>query len=174
MDGTPASGYQVLRRESSGGYAQLKDYVLNPVVRFLDSQWEVYTFDDARPSGFSPPSYVGRGVVAGAVTPHLPAHQRRRADEREHPGAEIHGLSGLPRDSNITMSWQAVPGAVGLLDPDLPVQGRQRGQLLAAAPAPLISSNVRNFFVGYVAAPATRRTSSASSPGRTCSRGGRC
>lgn len=154
MDGTPASGYQVLRRESSGGYAQLKDYVLNPVVRFLDSQWEAYTFDDARPSGFSPPSYVGRGVVAGTVTPTSPLTNVGELMSTNIPALRYTG-EGAPRDSNITMSWQAVPGAVGYWIQIHQYKGSSEAQLLAAAPAPLISSNVRNFFVGYVAAPDT-------------------
>jgi hypothetical protein len=155
LDGTPASGYQVLRRESGGGYAQLKDYVLNPAVRFLDSQWEVYTFDDAQPSGFSPPSYVGRGVVAGAVTPTSPLTNVGEL----MPGSDIPALRytgvAAPLDSNITMSWEAVPGATGYWIQIYQFKGGAVEQLLAAAPAPFIPGNVRNFFVGYVAAPAT-------------------
>jgi len=159
LDGTPASGYQVLRRESSGGFAQLKDYVLNPVVRFLDSQWEVYTFDDGQPSGFSPPSYAGRGVVAGAVTPTSPltnVSELMNSDIRDlkYTGRRS-GTKPAPLDSNLTMSWEAVPGAAGYWIQIYQFKGGSEAQLLAAAPAPLIPGNVRNYFVGYVAAPDT-------------------
>jgi hypothetical protein len=155
MDGTPASGYQVLRRESNGGYAQLKDYVLTPVASFLDSQWEAYIFDDARPSGFSPPSYAGRGVVAGTVTPASPLTNvselvmRSDVPELSYTGATA------PRDTNLTLSWEAVPGAAGYWIQIHQFKGGSEAQLLAAAPAPFIAGNVRNYFVGYVAAPAT-------------------
>ncbi len=155
MDGTPASGYQVLRRESNGGYAQLKDYVLTPVAGFLDSQWEAYTFADPRPSGFSPPSYTGRGVVAGTVTPTSPL-----TNVGELAGSDIPTLTyageTTPSDSNFTMSWAAVPGAAGYWIQIHQFKGGSEAQLLAAVPAPFISSDVRNFFIGYVAAPATQ------------------
>ena len=60
LDGTPASGYQMLRREANGGLLPLKDFVLTPVVRWLESQWELYSFIDASPGGYNPPTYQGR------------------------------------------------------------------------------------------------------------------
>jgi hypothetical protein len=162
LDGTPASGYQVLRRESNGGFAQLKDYVLTPVASFLDSQWEAYVFDDTRPSGFSPPSYAGRGVVAGTVTPASPlTNVSELVSRSEIPDLRYTGKTGkinLPGespDSNLAMSWEAVPGAAGYWIQVHQFMGGSEEQLLAAAPAPFIPVNVRNFFVGYVAAPAT-------------------
>ena len=157
MDGTPASGYQVLRRESDGGYAQLKDYVLTPVASFLDSQWEAYTFTDAQPSGFSPPSYTGRGVVAGTVTPASPLTNASELVESDIPTLTYTGQA-TPADSNITMSWEAVPGATGYWIQIHQFKGGSQAQLLAAAPAPFLTSDVRNFFVGYVPAPATEYT----------------
>jgi hypothetical protein len=161
LDGTPASGYQVLRRESNGGFAQLKDYVLTPVASFLDYQWEAYTFDDALPSGFNPPSYAGRGVVAGTVTPTSPLTNvselviRSDIPDLRYTGKT--GRSALPGqspDSNLAMSWETVPGAAGYWIQVHQFKGDSEEQLLAAAPAPFIPGNVRNYFVGYVAAPA--------------------
>jgi hypothetical protein len=157
MDGTPASGYQVLRRESNGAYAQLKDYVLTPVASFLDSQWEAYTFADAQPSGFSPPSYTGRGVVAGTVTPASPLTNRSELVASDIPTLTYTGQT-TPADSNITMSWTAVPGATGYWIQIHQFKGGSQAQLLAAAPAPFLVSDVRNFFVGYVPSPATEYT----------------
>jgi hypothetical protein len=162
MDGTPASGYQALRRESNGGFAQLKDYVLTPVASFLDGQWEAYTFDDARPSGFSPPSYAGRGVVAGTVTPTSPLTNVSElvltADPLNLRYTGKVGRDSRPGespDSNIAMKWEAVPGAAGYWIQIYQFTGDAEAQKLAAAPAPFISHDVRNYFVGYVAAPAT-------------------
>ena len=171
MDGTPASGYQVLRRESNGGYAQLKDYVLTRVASFLDSQWEAYTFDDVRPSGFNPPSYVGRGVVAGTVTPASPLTNVSELGGSEAPtqtdiptlnctGKAAPSSLDLTTSSvlGLTMSWGAVPGAMGYWIQIYQFKGDSEAQLLAAAPAPFIARDVRNYFVGYVPAPATEYT----------------
>jgi hypothetical protein len=162
LDGTPASGYQVLRRESNGGFAQLKDYILTPVASFLDGQWEAYTFDDARPSGFNPPSYVGRGVVAGTVTPTSPlTNVSELLTTSDVANLRYTGKLGrLDRpgespDSNIAMKWEAVPGAAGYWIQIYQFTGDAELQKLAAAPAPFISHDVRNYFVGYVPAPAT-------------------
>lgn len=155
LDGTPASGYQVLRREGNGGYAQLKDYVLNPVARFLDSQWEIYAFNDAQPSDFSPPSYVGRGVVAGVVTPTSPLTNASELVSSDIATLQYTG-EATPSDSNITMSWQAVPGAAGYWIQIYQFKGGTLESILRSVqPAPFVLSEVRNFFVGYVAAPAT-------------------
>lgn len=154
LDGTPASGYQVMRREGNGGYAQLNDYVLNPVARFLDSQWEVYAFSDARPSGFSPPSYQGRGVIAGAVTAASPLTNASELMSSDITALQYTGAK-VPRDSNLTMSWSAVPGAAGYWIQIYEFTGGTEALLQSARPAPFVLRDVRNFFIGYVAAPAT-------------------
>ena len=162
MDGTLASGYQVMRRESNGGYGQLKDYILTPVTSFLDSHWEAYAFDDARPSGFSPPSYTGRGVIAGTVTSASPLTNVGRLTS----ASDLLDLAYLGKtgkqdrvgespDSNIAMKWAAIPGAAGYWIQIHHFTGDGQAQMRAAAPAPFIASEVRNYFVGYVPAPAT-------------------
>jgi hypothetical protein len=154
LDGTPASGYQVLRREGNGGYAPLKDYVLSPVARFLESQWEAYTFADANPSGFDPPTYVGRGVVAGEVTRNSPL--TNVAELGRQPIAELtYTGDPAPRDSNITMSWNPVAGAAGYWMQIYVFLGDADAAIHAAQPAPFVASQTRNYFMGYVAAPAT-------------------
>ncbi len=153
FDGTAASAYQVLRRDPNGGYRQLKDYVLNPVRRFLDSQWELYTWDDTRPSGYAPASYLGRGVVAGAVTPTSPL-----TNPGELAGTAIADLAytGLtaPPDSNITMKWRPVSGAKGYWMHVYQFKGGPEERILSASPAPFVPNLTRDFFVGYVPAPA--------------------
>ena len=156
MDGTAASGYQVLRRETGGGYLRLKDFVLNPVVRFLDSQWETYTFADSRPAGYSPPTYLGRGVVAGQVTPASPL---TNAAELTASGvADLHYASNpiyrVPADSNITIKWEPVEGAAGYWMQVYQFKGGKLAKWYSSQPAPFVSTDARNYFVGYVAAPA--------------------
>jgi hypothetical protein len=158
LDGTPASGYQVLRREGSGGYAQLKDFVLSPMARFLDSQWELYAFSDARPASFSPPSYLGRGVVSGAVTSTSPL---TNAGELARPSlAElVYKGSKTPSDSNFTLSWEAVPDAESYWIQIYQFTGRDSVEILRSAqPAPFVLQNARTYFIGRVDKPATEYT----------------
>ncbi len=153
LDGTTASGYQVLRREANGGYGQLKDYTLSPVARFFDSHWEMYSFADAAPSGFSPPTYLGRGVVSGAVTPRSPLTNVAHVAGTSVADIVYTGTP-WPPDSNITMSWQEVPGAVGYWIQIYQFMGGTLEKLSSAQPAPFVISDARNYFIGYVPAPA--------------------
>lgn len=164
VDGTAAAGYQVLRREANGGYAQLKDYTLSPVVRFFDSHWELYAFSDAEPSGFSPPSYVGRGVVSGVVTALSPLTNPGRVGSGEVANIAYTAYP-FPPDSNITMTWSEVPGAVGYWIQIYQFMGGSREKLLSAQPAPFVTSDARNYFLGYVPAPAGSYT--LNQPGAT-------
>jgi hypothetical protein len=157
LDGTPATGYQVLRREANGGFAQAKDYTLSPVARFFDSQWELYAFTDGSPSGFSPPSYVGRGVVSGVVTPLSPLTNVGQVAAPD-VGNLVYTAFPFPADSNITLTWNEVPGAAGYWIQIYQFMGGTQEKLLSARPAPFVSSDARNFFVGYLPAPASSYT----------------
>jgi len=157
MDGTAASGFQVLRREDNGGYAQLKDYTLSPVARFFDSHWEMYVFDDATPSSFTPPSYVGRGLLSGAVTTQAPLTNVAQITGATVPNLVYTG-SIYPPSADVTTSWQAVSGAAGYWIQIYEFKGGTQEQLLAARPSPFVFSDVHNYFIGYVSAPATSYT----------------
>jgi len=154
LDGTAASGYQVLRREGNGGYAQLKDYVLNPVSKFLESGWEIYTFSDPNPSPWSPPTYLGRGVVAGQVTRTSPLTDTAMVTLPGVPELTYTGLT-TPPDSLITMKWNQVPGAVGYWMQVYQYRQASTAQMVASSQAaPFVTNNVRNYFLAYVPAPA--------------------
>jgi hypothetical protein len=153
VDGTAATGYQVLRREANGGYAQLKDYTLSPVARFFDSHWELYAFTDGTPSGFTPPSYVGRGIVSGAVTPLSPLTNVGMIGATTVANLTYTAFP-FPPDSNINMTWNQVPGAAGYWIQIYQFMGGTQERLLSAQPAPFVVSDARNYFVGYVPAPA--------------------
>jgi len=154
VDGTPASAFQVLRRETNGGYGQLKDFVLNPVNKFLESQWEIYTFADPQPTGFDPPSYVGRGVVAGQITPTSPLTNAGEVTSENIPSLTYTGPT-TPPDSLITMKWNVVPGAVGYWMQVYQFrQATTAEQVQSAQASPFATNKVRNYFVGFVPAPA--------------------
>jgi hypothetical protein len=147
FDGTAASTYQILRRESGGGYAPLFDYVLNPVERFPQSGWKLFNWQDARPSTFTPPSYLGRGIVSGVFTPATPLTNV----STEHEGAlrEIH----LTTDSLRSFTYTPVPGAVGYVMQVYAIKnGYPEALLYNAAPAPLASQDHRDYYVAWLPA----------------------
>jgi hypothetical protein len=153
FDGTPASAYQVLRRESNGGLFPLKDYLLPPNRRFLDSQWELYAFQDPTPSGYSPASYIGRGLVSGAVSRTSPL-----TNLGVTIGSDVSNLAytgdRAPTDTLITMRWVPVPEAVGYWIQVYQFRGNAEERLLSATPAPFVLGPTRDFFVAWVPAPA--------------------
>ncbi len=151
FDSTAANAYQVLRRESNGGFAQLKDYVLPPVSRMLGSQWDIFAFDDPRPSSFHPPTYVGRGVVSGVVSKTSPLTNLGKLTSPDV--ADIAYLGNrTPADSNVVMRWQPVDGAVGywIQVYQFLTGASEETRFLASRPATFLTSSVRSQFVAYL------------------------
>ena len=181
LDSTNASSYEVFRRESNGGFHRFQDYVSHPATKWLDSQWEAYSFQDGSPSGFQPPTYLGRGVVAGTVTSLSPLTNEATlgapvvsnisfdfstAKSMEGPpwptgtiGSDW-GLSNCdsayhPPDTLFTMAWQPVPGAAGYWIQVYQFTGNVTQKLESGYPQPLSLTQSRDFLVAFVRAPAT-------------------
>jgi hypothetical protein len=146
FDGTAASRYQILRRESNGGYAPLYDYSVNPSQRFAQSGWKLFTWQDGRPSGFDPPTYLGRGVVSGVVTPTTPL-----TNTSSGQAVDVQDIS-LTTDSLVTITLKApVAGAVGYV---LQVYAVPNSYVSAAihnaAPAPYSTQDHRDYLVQWL------------------------
>lgn len=110
LDRTPATAFRPMRREANGGYRALVDYPVAPVRKWLDAQWEIYRFVDAAPSGFTPPTYVGRGLVGGVEGADTPL-----TNEALLPTTPLQDVTYagncLPCDSLFTIRWQPIAGA---------------------------------------------------------------
>ena len=147
LDGTPASSYQILRREANGGYLPLYDYLLNPVQRFAQSGWKLFLWQDLRPRGFEPFTYQGRGIVAGTVTPQAPLTNVSIV------GAGTLQNIQLVTDSLRSFEWTTVPTAVGYI---LQVYSAKRGYpdalIYNAAPAPFATQDHRDYLVAWLPA----------------------
>jgi hypothetical protein len=133
---------------------------LTPTVRLLETQWEVYAFDDPRPSSFNPPTYVGRGVVSGQISPASPLTNLGKLASWEIPELAILTPPPPPApprawpDSNITMRWAEVAGATGywIQIYTFASAADENARFLMAQPAPLVTNLVLNRFVAYVPA----------------------
>jgi len=155
VDGTGATTYQILRREASGGYLPLKDYVLHPDVRWLESHEEVYRFEDPAPSSFSPATYVGRGLVAGVVTPTSPLTNVAKVSGAPLVPIRFSGARA-PADSLFKLSWGPVPGAAGYWIQVFQYFGAPTEQIIVnGLPSPFAIGNLIDQNVTYIPAPDT-------------------
>jgi hypothetical protein len=156
LDGSDASGYEMFRRASNGGYEPMRDFMLIAPRKWLDSQWELYTITDGDPSGFSPATYLGRGLLAGTVTARSPLTNAATVTALVDTTLKYLGNTA-PNDSLFRMEWTPVAGAAGYwihvyqFRPDAP----NREVLESGTPSPVWNGKVRDYLVAYVAAPAT-------------------
>jgi hypothetical protein len=146
FDGTPATAYQVLRRETNGGLQALNDFAFTPTRRWLDSDWEVYEFLDTRP--IATPSYIGRGVLAGVIGSASPLTNEAQLA----PHTVVNIPLSFPTDT--TVSWDPVPGAALYFAHIYQLrQAPPNEQILSGAPAPIYRGLSRDFFLGLTATP---------------------
>jgi len=164
-DSTAASTYQVLRRESGGGFRVAHDYVLNPKRRWIDTGWEAYAFTDPIPSSYRPPTYLGRGLFSDQVTRASPLTNRgtltssfvdtlRFNYQGQIEDKDLPDSTYTPPDSVFGLHWAQVAGADGYWIQIYQFTGNASEQIRSSLPASLYLGNSRDFFVGFVAAPA--------------------
>jgi hypothetical protein len=156
LDGSLASGFEMFRRASNGGYEPMRDFVVNAPRKWLDSHWELYTITDASPSGFSPPTYLGRGLLSGTITSRSPLTNPATVTASVDTVLKYFG-NRVPTDSLFTMAWSAVTGAAGYwihvyqLRSDI-----SKDELVqSGTPSPVWNGKVRDYLVAYVDAPTT-------------------
>lgn len=158
LDGTEAAGYQLLRRAQNGGYERLRDFTLQPSRKWLSSQWEVYESYDYAPSGFWPPTYVGRGLLGGVATTRSPLTNTAKA---EMPMADLQLIdyagNRAPVDSLFTMEWTTVTGAAGywIHVYQFSSAATDEEKLLSGSPSPIWNGLVNDFLVAWVPAGTT-------------------
>lgn len=110
LDRTPATAFSPMRREANGGYRATLDFPLTPQRRWLDQQWELYSWQDVRPSGFVPPTYVARGMIGGVESAGSPLTNEATLADDAIQDVTYAGRC-LPCDSLFTIRWQPVTGA---------------------------------------------------------------
>ena len=163
FDYTAADGYEIYRQESGGGYTQVKDFVLRPTRLWLDSQSEIYQFDDPE-AGPMDRDYVARGVVENVVTTTSPL-----TNIAELGTAPISGTMAVvtdtlriredPADStrgNIRrIEWTSVFGASGYwLHVYQATEPTNTGLFSRGFPAPIFPGRARDYLVAWIPAEA--------------------
>jgi len=154
LDGTTASGFQLFRKATNGAFEQLSDYVLTAPRKWLESQWELYEQVDRSPTGYTPATYVGRGVVAGEANANSPLSNVAQA--AGPPSQTLaYTATPLPQDSLFTMQWTDIPGAAGywIHVYQFRSDATHDEVIASGSPSPVWNGKVRDTFVGYVTAP---------------------
>lgn len=181
LDSTAASAYQILRRETNGGYRIAHDFNQYPGHKWLDTEWEAYSFADRVPSGFQPPTYLGRGMLSGIITAKSPLTNTALAPTNiidvidfdyqgqfnlldQRAGIETYNP---PDSSNILLQWSPVPGAAGYWISIYQFTGNSRDFLSSTLPAPIPVSKARHFLLVYVPGPATSYVAFPTEPDTT-------
>ncbi len=158
LDYTPASGFQVFRKEANGGYHLLKDFVLQPTQRWIQTSSDGVLFFDPRPVSGASRSYIGRGIVEGHIgsqSPLTPLAITVRTSVNRN--LNYTGVA-QPPDSLFRMSWQPVAGAAGYwvqvyqLSRDVRTDTEIIGSGIAA---PLYLEKSHDTFIGFIPAPDT-------------------
>lgn len=159
LDGSAASGFEFYRAASNGGLQPMRDYVVNAPRKWLDSHWELYELTDTSPSGYSPATYVARGLLAGYATTASPlTNETQLATTTTRTLQYTGALFPARADSNFTMQWTPVTGATGYWLHVYQFRSDALGDeyVLSGTPSPVWNGKVRDQFVGYVAASTTQ------------------
>lgn len=165
FDGTGASGYQIFRQEQGGGMRLLTDFVVKPSQRWVDSQWELYSFRDDDPARPSPTTYRARGLLSGAATERSPL-SNLAASTTDTALADI-GLriiNGAPPfepyiDSLFTVAWNPVPGAAAYILHVFQFRNDLRSEderTLGGAPAPFFEGKSKDLYAAYFPSTVTQ------------------
>jgi hypothetical protein len=160
FDFTDADRYEIHRREAGGGFSRLKDFLLRPTRLWLDSQSEIYQFDDAG-VGAASRDYLGRGVVDGTVTPLSPLTNVATLAMGAPTGNQIQMITDTlrirrdPADStrgNIrSVEWSAVPGAAGYwLHIYQSTEQTNFGLFARGFPSPVFAGRARDHLVAWI------------------------
>ena len=164
LDSTPASAYQVFRRESNGGYRELFDFAPIAARKWIDRAWEVFHFTD--PDSVVPSrTYRGRGVVGGTVTLTSPLTQEANKTVRAVEAIHYTGKTGFNAcgfvdcaglDSLFEMKWRPVTGAasyvIHVYQPSFSLTALEE-QIASGMPAPLYIGKSVDILVAIMPAP---------------------
>ena len=150
FDSTAASGFQVLRRESGGGFRQFQDFLAARTKRWLDYQWELFKFTDPIPA-VEPPTYVGRGLVLGIANARSPLTNVSQIPTSSMIPIVYTG-ERAPSDSLFTISWNPVMGAAGYIIHVYEFRTDLRSvdeKILSGAAAPIYDGQSRDILVAF-------------------------
>ncbi len=153
IDGSDANGFQMLRRAQNGGLEPLSDFVVQPTRKWVATQWESYRLIDRTPSGYSPASYIARGLVGGAITSASPLSNEAQVTRSTVPATlQFTANTATRGDSLIQLQWAPVTDAVGywLHVYQFRSDATQDDRLDAAAPRPVFDGRVRDNLVAFV------------------------
>jgi len=168
MDGTLASGFELLRQQSGGGFSPIKDFPVTAAVKLLSSHWAIYPFNDQPNDGSLPPTYQARGALSGSITTNSPLTNQAVLAASAVADCKITEpfLSTAHGDSLPLVQWNAVPGAANYYLQIYQYRGDIKvgsEKYVYGIPAPVAIGKVKNFFIGIL--PGTTTSYKLGQPG---------
>jgi hypothetical protein len=149
LDKTAASTFQFYRRAANGGIEEFSEYPVQPSVKWLSSGWELYSLEDATPAGYTPPTYMARGLLDGKVTTSSPLSNEAV-------------VSGVVPTQSMRLAWTKVgadtlltvapvPGAAGYWWDFYQFKSSATLEEMRASgtPNPVMTGNVTHYHVEY-------------------------
>src|SRR5262249_48564548 len=110
FDVSTANALQTFSVGADGNVVPLFDFLLQPEVRIIGQNTDLFTFED-----FSPPAaprYFERGAVDGQITPASPVSTSAGAGAFAEDMAWLVGPKLAPNDSPLRIQYADPPGAV--------------------------------------------------------------
>jgi hypothetical protein len=170
-DYTGATAYQMFRREPNDAFFSFDDFDRAPARRFADHDYygstggtlvlppaQLYEFVDEFPPAVSSPAYVGRALITGISSAQYPLTNLGVLPANATLDSMPYTGSSTPPDSLINMTWPAINGAAGywvhVYQKRADIQNANEA-IITALPSPIATGKVRDFFIGYIPAPAT-------------------
>ena len=157
FDYTQAGDFQIFRQESNGGFLSLKDFPVRDSKQWVDSHSELFRFVDETPLPGAAGSYLGRGIIGGAVSSNSPLTNLAAATQASVGSIDYTG-DRAPEDSLFTIEWTPVAGAAGYWLQVYQFRSDLRtlqDRIVSGAPAPIFAGKSTDWFVGFMPAGVT-------------------
>jgi hypothetical protein len=159
VDHTPASTFEVFRRQGTNGFIELNDFTLQPTRSWLETQYDVFRFSDPSPYPAGQRQYVARGLVSGIANRNAPLTNMvtlTLSSVANDLGYTGRVLPDTTRDSTFVARWNSVPNAAGywLTVTAYPPSFLSGEKLIRfALPRPLVDERIPDVYIAYVPDP---------------------
>ncbi len=148
LDGTTANSFEMFRRVDARRFERTADHALQSQFKYVDVGYEEFFTPDPSPSGYTPSSYVARGLSDGIATHASPLTNEGQLTQTDLIRIKYNGEL-FPLDSLFTVSWVGVPDAVGywIHIYEKPIAGFER--LVSSYPAPISYLTAADLLIAY-------------------------
>ncbi len=163
FDQTNADRFQIFRREANGGVRQFANVTAQRTRQDLISQFDVFHWFDTAPSSYSPPTYIGRGLINDVANQSSPLTNPVQLAPRNLFNMNLAAVWWSNTDPTkgpafpiprIKLHWTPVPGAAFYLLHVYDFRSDIRGldeRILSGTPTPFYDGQATDYLLASVA-----------------------